>query len=120
MTVKDWMLSIPGPARQSQVGIPNPALTATGTTQATAKQVSTDFEIYTTVAASSGCILPANMSVADQGWIINHGANSLTVYPPVGGKLANAAINTGFAVAAGKGMFWICLDNLNFGASVSA
>jgi hypothetical protein len=120
MTVKDWMLSVPGPARQAQVGIPNINRTATGSTQATALQVQTDFEVYSTVAASTGCILPSNMSVADQGWIFNHGASSLSVYPPVGGKISTGATNAAFAVAAGKGFFWICIDNLNFGGTVSA
>lgn len=122
MPIKDWMLGIPGPARQPQLGVPNTGnpLTATGTTQATAKQVATDFEVYGTVAAASGCILPTFCTVVDQGWIFNHGANALLVYPPVGGKISTLALNAGLSVPVGKGLFWICLDNLNFGASVSA
>lgn len=120
MTVKDWLLGVPGPSRQAQVGLPNLNRTAAGATQTTATQVTTDFEVYSTVALGTGAILPNFLSVADQGWVFNHGANALLVYPPVGGKISTLAINVGFSVPAGKGFFWVCLDTINFGGSVSA
>lgn len=99
-------------------------LTATGNSQATALPLPSDFNIFTTVAASTGTIMPTLNAgfpaPTDYYTVVNHGANTLLVYPAVGGKIANAAANAGFSVPAGKTADFICLDGLNWAASVSA
>jgi hypothetical protein len=61
-------------------------LTATGTTQGTAFTVSTATSAFTTVAASTGAVLPITTGLENGTpyTIINAGANPLNVYPPVG------------------------------------
>lgn len=98
-------------------------LTATGSTQGTALALPSDFNVFGTVAASTGAILPAsgiNVNITDQYFVVNHGANTLTVYPPTGGKIGTAATNAGFSVAAGKMATFVSLGSGTWAASVSA
>lgn len=88
-----------GLAAQAIVGNVGDGLVATGTTQATALLLSNDLNIFSTVASSTGCILP-NGAENDKYAVVNGGASSLTIYPPVGGTLAGAAVNTGYTLAA--------------------
>lgn len=75
-------------------------LTATGTTQGTALAISADVNFVSTVGANSGVIL-YNGVIGDSVFVMNDGgANALTVYPPVGGKVNNLATNAGFTLAA--------------------
>ncbi len=108
---------------QADMGVLNAnsnALTATGSSQGTALALPNDFNIFTTVASSTGCILPSTASPTDEITIVNHGANTLSVYPPTGGKIANGSVNAAFSVAANKTAFVLCLDGTNWAASVSA
>ena len=81
------------PALQAQASVGllttnSNALTATGNSQGTALALPSDFNVFTTVAASTGAILPATgpqCNVGDSFIIVNHGAQTLSVYPPTGG-----------------------------------
>jgi hypothetical protein len=73
-------------------------LTATGNSQATALALSADINYVTTVAASTGVILPP-MNPGDSINIYNKGANTLAVYPPVGGAINSVATNGAYNVA---------------------
>lgn len=98
-------------------------LTATGSTQGTALLLPSDFNVFTTVAASTGAILPATgpqCNLADTFIVVNHGANALSVYPPSGGKIANGSTNAALSVGANKTAWFLSLGNGNFAASVSA
>lgn len=113
------------PALQAQasVGIPATGLTAAGSTQGTALALPSDFSVFSTVGASTGTVLPATgpqCNLGDSFIVINHGANSLSVYPPVGGKIANGTTNAAFAVAATKTAYFTSLGGGNFAASLSA
>jgi len=111
-------------AQASCTGMLQNNLTALGSSQATALLAPSDFMVFTTVAASTGVILPAALNGAanpgDYYTVVNHGANSLSVYPPVGGKISTGAANAAFAVASGKTAFLVCIDGTNWAASVSA
>lgn len=128
MTVQAFMASVPEYTRQAMVGIPSPNLTATGNSQGTALALPTDFDIFTTVAASTGTILPwgvdgtvaGPVQIADEITIVNHGANALSVYPQSGGKIANGAANAAFSVSATKTAYFTYLGSGNYAASVSA
>lgn len=116
------------PALQAQasVGILNSnssSLTATGSTQGTALLIPSDFNIFTTVAASTGAILPTTgpqCQQADSFIVVNHGANALSVYPPAGGKIANGTTNAALSVPASKTAWFLSLGSNNFAASLSA
>lgn len=81
-------------------GAAGAGITAIGATQVTAYAVGAVNSHFTTVAASTGAILPVATAVGEELRIFNYGANSLSVYPPVGGKCNNGVINTAVALAA--------------------
>lgn len=102
-------------------------LTATGSTQATALALAANYNLFTTVAASTGCVLPAITPVpglgvvaGDEMMVFNNGANALLVYPPLGSQIGTAAANAGFSVAAGKSAVFVMLTNTIWGANLSA
>ena len=98
-------------------------LTAAGNSQGTALALTSDFNVVTTCASSAGVILPAsgpNVNITDVWSVTNYGANTLSVYPPTGGKIANGSANAAFSVAAGKtALFW-SIGSGNWTALLSA
>jgi hypothetical protein len=107
---------------QAQCGTVQNNLTATGSTQATAFPVPADVNRFTTVAASTGAVLPP-MNPGDEVQIINAGANALLVYPPPGlGAIINGlGANAGYSVAtATPSCFVQCVTPTIFAAQQSA
>jgi hypothetical protein len=106
------------------VGDQSLALTAAGTTQATALSIYSDTNVFTNVAASSGAILPpigqGNRESGDEIEVFNYGANALLVYPPVGAAIGSGATNAGFSVAAGKGAKFRVIGPLQYSSLLSA
>jgi uncharacterized protein (AIM24 family) len=112
-----------GLSAAATTGILTNNVTATGNSQGTALLFPSDMIICTTVAASTGVILPSGAQGAkgsDWYTAINHGASTLSVYPPTGGKIANGSVNAAFSVAANKTAFLLCIDGTNWAASLSA
>lgn len=71
------------------------ALTATGTTQATAYQLTAAANVVTVVAAGSGVMLPPSGPAR----VLNRSANSLLVYPAVGQAIENNGLNAPVLIA---------------------
>jgi len=98
--------------------------TATGSTQATALLLQACSNLFTTVAASTGAILPlttqARISPGDIIAVSNNGANALSVYPPVGFSIGTLAANTALSVPAGKSALFQALGNNNYVYFLSA
>ena len=74
------------------------AVTAAGTTLATATPLNAKFNNVATVAASSGVSLPAGSAFGDEVLVRNSGASALAVYPStatgtIGGGSAGAAVS---------------------------
>ena len=91
-----------GPAGAIGQDTPATGLTATGTTQGTALALTSSFSIFSTVASSSGAILPLAGNQNDFV-VYNGGSNTLTVYPAVGQQINGLTANTGVSVPANKG-----------------
>jgi hypothetical protein len=87
-------------------GSSNTGIIATGSTQATAYAITATNSIFTTVSSGTGGILQTATSPGDEGTITNFGANSLTVYPPVGGTINNGTVNAGVTVSANTMSIW--------------
>ena len=85
-------------------------LSAAGTTQATATSIRASIAVFTTVAANSGGVLGLAYSQPITV-VINAGANTLTVYPLLGEKLNNLAINAGVQIASGKSALFVPANN---------
>jgi hypothetical protein len=92
-------------------------LTAAGSNQGTAYVIPSGqaLSVFTTVSASTGCILPASgVTFGEEYEVANHGTNALLVYPPVGGKMGNASANTAYSLAAGKTGYFLCVSLLQW------
>jgi len=102
------------------VGEVSNSLTAAGTTQANALAIGNDINVITTTAASTGVVLPATLSAGDQITVVNYGASTLNVFPPVGGKINNGTTNAAVTLATLKNAQYTCIDGLNFFGNLSA
>lgn len=80
------------------------ALTAAGTTQGTAYAINAGCAVFSTVAASSGAILPS-CEISDEVYVYNGGANALTVYPDSGSSINQLSANSGFSLATNTAVF---------------
>lgn len=107
-----------GSARAIAGNSRNATVSAAGTTQATATTVKADVVITSTVAASSGIILP----MVPQGTMVvyNSGANTLTIYPPVGGKINSVATNGGISLATNTAIMFTWISGTQIIANLSA
>lgn len=105
-----------GLAKQIGLEIPVTGLTATGSTQGTALALTSNFSIFGTVAASTGCVVSGDKD----SFIYNGGAQTLSVYPPVGFSINGTTVNTAFSVPAGKGSYFIPARGSAIAALVSA
>lgn len=71
----------------------NAAVSAAGTTQGTATELTNALNGLTTVAASSGVRLYAG-SAGDSQIVYNGGANAVRVYPPTGSRINGIPVNS--------------------------
>lgn len=100
----------------------NTAVSAAGTNQATATLLTASTSIVTTVNAGTGVRLPLTPTVSakDRLHVANHGANTLAVYPPSGGKLSNNTANVPALIAPNKCADFYSIDGTNYTALLSA
>lgn len=78
------------------------SLTATGTVQADALQVTSVLNIFSTVASGTGARLNSSAALDGQTQrqvIYNGGANTLKIYPATGQKINQLATNSGISLA---------------------
>ncbi len=81
-------------------------LSGAGTTQGTATPITKQTNQFTTVAASSGAVLPSP-EPGEFIFVANSGANALNVYPASGHSINALAANAAFSLAVGKNViFW--------------
>ncbi len=85
-------------------------LTATGTVQGDAYEVTTSKAGFSTVAAGTGAILDSDAAAGDSQMIYNGGANALSVYPPSGASINNAAANAAVLVPSASACEFFCLS----------
>jgi hypothetical protein len=104
---------------------PNIAVTAAGSTLATATLLQDKFNVVTTVAASTGVSLPANSAVGETVFVKNAGANALAVYPStatgtIQGGSAGAALSLATTNDKTKNAFFVHQGSDVWSAFVSA
>jgi hypothetical protein len=105
-----------GLAKRIGLEVPITGLVATGATQGTALVLASNFSIFGTVAANTGCIVSGDKDSV----VYNGGASPLTVYPPLGFNFSGLAANVGIAVPANKGALFIPARNSTIAAIISA
>jgi hypothetical protein len=82
-------------------------LTASGTTQADALALGSDWNDVETVGANSGVLIPQMQPGADIV-VWNGSANPLNVYPFSGAKIDGLGVNVAFSLAASKMRLFQC------------
>jgi hypothetical protein len=86
-------------------------IVAAGTTQATATTLVNGLNGITTAAASSGVILNPNSTTSDCQIVYNGGANTVSVYPPLGARINGLPTNGAMLLAINTACtFWFLSD----------
>lgn len=76
-------------------------LTATGSNQAGAFQLTSDINVVTTVPAGTGVRLAPIPLPGDETVVVNLGTNALNVYPGIGGTIQVGSLNAPYILSAG-------------------
>lgn len=99
----DLYVLISGAVKRTAASGTAAALTAAGTLQSDAYSMTAAVSQFTTVAANSGAVLTAGPYQT----VFNGGANPLKVYPPVGAKINQLAVNAAMLLAVSTACtFW--------------
>ena len=96
------------------------ALSAAGTTQGTATELTAADSEITTVAAGSGCVLASALASGDSQTVFNAGANAVKIYPPSGMKINALATNAPMLLAVNTGCFYKCISTTRVFGILSA
>lgn len=96
------------------------SVSAAGTTQGTATELTAADSEVTTVAAGAGVILNASLSAGDQQTVFNAGANAVKVYPPSGFKINSLSVNTPMLLATSTGCMFKCVSTTRVFGVLSA
>jgi hypothetical protein len=93
------------PQQASLLGHQVSALTATGSTQATAATMRSSL-VEMTATGADGIILPTGASIGKEYYVFNSSASTGLVYVPVGDTL-NTTLNGSVSVATHKGVMLV-------------
>lgn len=85
------------------------ALTATGTDETDAYEVTFAKNAFTTVAAGTGAILDSDAAPGDSQMIYNGGANAMSVYPPSGAQINALGTNEPMLLPVKTACEFFCL-----------
>jgi len=80
------------------------AISAAGTTQGTATELTAHVNVVSTVASGAGVILYSKSVPVDSQVIFNAGANELIVYPVSSAKINSLPVNTGVILPTNTAM----------------
>ena len=95
-------------------------LTAAGTNQGTAYEITSAKNAFTTVASGTGAVLDSDARGGDAQLIYNGGANTLRVYPPSGAGINNLAANAAVLLAPATACEFHCMSTTLWTAVLSA
>lgn len=96
------------------------SVSAAGTTQGTATELTAADNEVTTVAASSGVVLSSKLAAGDEQTVFNAGANPLKVYPPSGFKINSLPSNAAMTLATNTGVLFKCVSTTRVFGVLSA
>lgn len=111
---------IPGLATQAICQDAAASLSAAGTTQGTALELSAADNEVSTVASGSGVVLSSKGTAGDGQSVFNSGANALNIYPPSGMQLNNLGANNPMTLAVKTGAFFKFLSSTRIMVVLSA
>lgn len=96
------------------------AVSAAGTTQGTATELTAADSEVTTVGAGAGVVLSSKLAPGDEQSVFNAGANPLKVYPPTGFKINALAANTAMTLAVNTACIFKCVSTTRVYGVLSA
>ena len=96
------------------------ALSAAGTTQGTATELTAADSEVTTVAAGAGLVLSASLAAGDEQTVFNAGANAVKIYPPSGMKINALATDAPMTLGTNTGCIFKCISTTRVFAVLSA
>lgn len=111
---------LPGLSVQAITQDTNAAVSAAGTTQGTATELTSADSDVTTVAANSGVVLSSKLAPGDTQFVFNSGANPLNVYPPSGMKINNLTANQAMILQKSTGVLFKCISTTKVFGVLSA
>ena len=88
------------------------AQTASGASQG-AQTTAAPIVVYTSSTASYGPTLPSS-DVGDTYFLTNLTANTINVWPPVGGYIQNNAVNAADTILTNRSAYYVCIGGLNY------
>jgi len=95
-------------------------LSAAGTSQGTAYEVTTAKAFFSTVASGAGAILDDEAAPGDEQMIYNAGANALRVYPPSGASIKPRAANEAILLPTNTACIFYCISTTQWVGVLSA
>ena len=95
-------------------------LTATGTVQADAYEVTYAKNAFSTVASGAGAVLDSDAAPGDSQLVYNGGANVLRVYPPSGAHINGLGTNNAMLLATNTACEFFCLTTTLWTGVLSA
>ena len=96
------------------------AVSAAGTTQATATELTASDNEITTVGAGAGVVLSSKLAAGDEQTVFNAGVNPLKVYPPSGFKINSLPSNAAMTLATNTGCLFKCISTTRVFGVMSA
>jgi hypothetical protein len=111
------------PGTASGIGGTYGAVTAAGSTQATAAPINASMAVVASADGTKGAILVGQ--VGDEVWVFNNSASTLKVYPPTGAAIAVVGTglgtaNSAFSQLTYKTTIYKCLTSTQWLANTSA
>ena len=95
-------------------------LSAAGTTQGTATELTAADNEVTSVATNAGVVLSSKLAPGDAQTVFNAGANALKVYPPSGFKINSLGTNAAMLLATNTGCLFKCISTTRVFGVLSA
>ena len=96
------------------------ALSAAGTTQGTATELTATDNEVTTVGANAGVALASKLAPGDEQTVYNAGANPLKIYPPSGMTIRPLAANAAMTLAVNSACLFKCVSTTTIYGILSA
>ena len=96
------------------------SVSAAGTTQGTATELTAADSEVTTVASGAGVALSSKLAPGDEQCVFNAGANSLKIYPPSGFKINALSTNAAMLLAVNTGVMFKCVSTTRVFGVLSA
>lgn len=110
IAAKVFSAGLPIPLMECMCKDAGSSVSAAGTTQGTATELTAADSEVTTVAAGSGVILNSTLSAGDSQTVFNAGGNAVKVYPPSGMSINALSSNASMLLATNTGCLFKCVS----------